>query len=111
MFSLIRTARKTKSAYEDAERQTFDIVSRGERMYPSWIQNPEWQKLFAESTLEEVLKNGMSKEQAAQWFSRQDVADTIMTMTAQLERANFSKLGQISGAMEFARKLATAQMR
>lgn len=106
---IARKAQKTKLAYDDAERSTLAIISRGERQYPSWINEPSWQKMLVESTLEEALKNGLTKEQATGWFSQQEVADLIMTMTAQLEKANFSKLGQISGAMEFTGKLAAAR--
>lgn len=111
LSSIFRNAQKTKLAYEDAERSTLSIISRGERQYPSWINDRNWQKTFAESTLEEALKSGLTKDQATLWFSQQGVADIIMTMTAQLEKANFSKLGQISGAMEFTGKLAAAQAR
>ena len=112
MFSLIgRKARQKKSAYEKAERKTLDVISRGERDYPSWIYDISWQKTFARSTLDEAIKAGMSEEQATNWFSQQEVADTIMTLTAQLEKASFSKLEQISGAMEFTGKLAAVQVR
>lgn len=111
MFSFIgRKARQMKLSYEIAEDETLKIVSRGERQHPSWINDRLWQKTFVESTMDEAQASGMSKQQAEDWFSKMNVAERIVTFTAQLEKAEFSRLDQISGAIEYTGKLAVAHI-
>lgn len=112
MFSFFgRKVQLLKSQYEAAERDTREMVKRGQRQYPSWINDPSWQKTLAQSTFDEVIKKAISKDDAKIWFSQQETADTIMTMVAQLEKAKLNRFDQISGAMEFAGKLALEQIK
>lgn len=111
MFSFIgRRARRMKLSYETAEEETLKIVNNGERQHPSWINDRLWQKTLVESTMDEAQKSGMSKLQAENWLSQQSVAERIITFIAQLEKAKFSRLDQVSGAMEYTGKLASAQI-
>lgn len=100
---------KFKSLYDAAERRTYEIMDSGQRQYPSWIMDPTWKNTLTKSTFDEVRKSGLTEEQTKRFFLEQRNVDAILTLVAQLEIAKFNKLDQISGAMEFAVKLAKDQ--
>lgn len=108
MLGMLRKARRMKAQYDQAVRETSEILDAGKRTYPSWINDPYWCDAFTECTHEEALKS-MTKNQARVWFLQQDTADAIMTLAAMLEKAGFSKREQIAGAMDFTEKKAALQ--
>ncbi|WP_417241804.1 hypothetical protein [Celeribacter sp.] len=102
---------EARRRYETAEKDAVEKIQQGITRHPTWIKQPEWAKSLVTTTNEAALKAGMSQDQAKRWFARQDVADSIMTMAAELEKVGFSKLEQISLSYDFTLKLAKLQLK
>lgn len=103
-------AGRTRAAYVSAEQEAMKAIQQGTQKVPTWLHDAKWQKQLVAESKKAVQAAGMTPSQSSSWFSQDDVADAVLTVTACFERHGFSKAEQIVGTSDFVKKLAQQQL-
>ena len=97
---------KTKERYDNAFIDARNSMSNGIFLKPTWINNKSAQVTFESAVHKAASEEGLSNTQINNLFCNKEIASSILTVAASFQKYKFSKLEQIVGATDLAKKVA-----